>query len=132
MSACKSVFRGSLPLVFSLLFIPLGAVAAAEPEAVPTGLMGDWCKVKKRFTTHYRVEEGSLHIRGGRSGRSHRADLTCDDGYTRCEAKTRRGWDTPVTEILRLDGDKMSLTRIWGGSWKDKTYEFTFTRCPKW
>ena len=96
------------------------------------GLMGEWCRVKKRMITQYTVEEGKLYIRGGRSGRTHEADLTCDEAYTVCEAKTIRGWGTPVTEILRLDGEKMNLTRIWGGAWNDKTYNFTYTRCPKW
>ena len=119
---------------------------AAEPESIKEpvkapsndqaeaslGLMGDWCLVKKRRVTRYTVKEGKLDIRGGRSGRLHQADLTCNEAYTECEAKTIRGWGTPVTETLRLDGEKMNLTRVWGGSWKDKIYNFTFTRCPKW
>ena len=82
--------------------------------------------------TQYTVSEGRLRIRSGRSGQLHEADLTCNDGYTECRAQTIRGWGTPVTETLRLDGEEMNLTRVWGGSWKDKTYHFTFTRCPKW
>lgn len=96
------------------------------------GLMGEWCLVKKRRVTRYTVNEGKLRIRSGRSGQLHEADLSCDDAYTACEAKTIRGWGTPVTEFLRLDGENMNLTRVWGGSWKDKTYNFAFTRCPKW
>ncbi|PUB79684.1 MAG: hypothetical protein DBP02_21950, partial [gamma proteobacterium symbiont of Ctena orbiculata] len=65
-------------------------------------------------------------------GQTHEVDLTCNDVYTECEAKTIRGWGTPVREILRLDGEEMNLTRIWGGAWKDKTYNFIFTGCPKW
>ena len=105
---------------------------ASEPDAEPAGLMGEWCRIKKRKVTQYTVEEGKLRIRSGRSGRLYVADLTCNDDYTECKAKTIRGWQTPVTEILRLDGENMNLTRIWGGAWKDKTYDFTFTRCPKW
>ena len=44
---------------------------------------------------------------------------------------TVRGWGSPVTEIMRFDEGKMQLTRIWGGAWNDKTYNFTYTRCPK-
>jgi hypothetical protein len=47
-------------------------------------------------------------------------------------AQTIRGWGTPVTETLRRDGENMNLTRVWGGAWKGKTYNFTFVRCPKW
>jgi hypothetical protein len=106
--------------------------AAQEPVAQPAGLMGEWCLVRKRMVTKYAVTEGKLQIRGGRSGHLHEADLRCDDAYTRCEAKTIRGWGTPVSEILRLDGERMELTRVWGGSWKGKTYRFVYTRCPKW
>ena len=106
--------------------------AVPEPTAEPMGLMGEWCRVKKRKITQYTVKAGNLHIRSGRSGQLYEADLTCDDAYTVCEAKTIRGWGTPVSETLRLDGEKMNLTRVWGGSWKDKTYNFTFARCPKW
>jgi hypothetical protein len=107
--------------------------SAVEPVvSEATGLMGEWCHVKKRKITKYTVKAGKLHIVGGRSGRHHQADLACDDANIVCEAKTIRGWGTPVTETLRLDGEKMNLTRVWGGSWKDKTYSFTFTRCPKW
>lgn len=106
--------------------------AMAEPGAEPVGLMGEWCREKKRMITQYNVEQGKLFIRGGRSGRTHEAALSCNQAYTACEAKTIRGWGTPVTEILRLDGEEMNLTRIWGGAWKDKTYNFTFSRCPKW
>jgi hypothetical protein len=114
-----------------------GTVSASEPTptevaAEPMGLKGDWCRVKKRMITQYSLKDGVLFIRGGRSGQTHKADLTCNDAYTECEAKTIRGWGTPVTETLRLDGENMSLTRKWGGAWKDKTYNFTFTRCPKW
>ncbi|MES9941179.1 MAG: hypothetical protein ABW104_11260 [Candidatus Thiodiazotropha sp. 6PLUC2] len=105
--------------------------AASEPIVVPTDLIGEWCRVKKRMITHYSIKRGKLFIRGGRSGRTYEADLTCNDGYTECEAKTVRGWGSPVTEIMQLDGNEMKLTRIWGGAWKDKTYNFTFTRCPK-
>ena len=94
--------------------------------------MGDWCREKKRRVTQYSVKEGTLFIRSGRSGRTYEANLTCNNGYTECEAQTVRGWGTPVTETLRLDGEGMNLTRVWGGAWKDKTYNFTFTRCPKW
>ena len=103
-----------------------------ELTAEPTDLMGEWCRVKKRMVTKYTVKEGKLRIRSGRSGQLLEVDLTCNDDYTVCEARTIRGWGTPVTEILRLDGEKMNLTRIWGGAWNDKTYNFTYTRCPKW
>ena len=103
--------------------------ASAEPSK---DLMGEWCYVKKRRVTKYTVREGKLHIRSGRSGHYYEADLTCNDAYTECEAKTMRGWQTPVTETLRLDGENMSLTRLWGGAWKDKIYNFVYTRCPKW
>ena len=106
--------------------------SAEELKAGPTDLMGEWCRVKKRMVTKYTVKEGKLRIRSGRSGQLLEVALTCDDAYTVCEAKTVRGWGTPVTEILRLDGDEMNLTRIWGGAWNDKTYNFTYTRCPKW
>jgi len=96
------------------------------------GLRGKWCFVKKRRITQYTVKEGELHIRGGRSGRILEAALSCDDAYTRCETKTIRGYGTPVTEILELDGEKMNLTRKWGGGWKGKTYNFTYSRCRKW
>ncbi|MEW8627374.1 MAG: hypothetical protein AB2551_16625 [Candidatus Thiodiazotropha sp.] len=120
--------------LFTLLWGKDSAAEAmqAEPAQEPVGLMGDWCREKKRMITHYAVKQGSLFIRGGRSGRTHRADLNCNDNYTECEAKTVRGWGTPVTEILRLEAGEMHLTRIWGGAWKDKTYQFIFTRCPKW
>ena len=109
------------------------AEPAVEPVAEPAkDLLGEWCKVKKRRVTKYTVEEGTLHIRSGRSGQYYEAALNCNDGFTECEAKTIRGWNSPVTEILRLDGSNMNLTRIWGGAWNDKTYNFTFTRCPKW
>jgi len=112
---------------------PAVSESAGEPTSEPTeDLMGEWCRVKKRKVTLYTVKEGKLRIRSGRSGQLYEADLTCNDAYTVCEAKTIRGWETPVTEILRLDGEKMNLTRVWGGAWKDKTYNFTFTRCPKW
>lgn len=125
-------------LVVTLVLI--GGMASAktptapEPEAEkvePMGLMGDWCYIKKRRVTRYNVEEGKLVIVSGRSGQRHTADITCNDTYTECEAQTIRGWGTPVTEIMRFDEGKMQLTRIWGGSWKDKTYNFTYTRCPK-
>ncbi|MES9887943.1 MAG: hypothetical protein ABW140_14135 [Candidatus Sedimenticola sp. 6PFRAG1] len=105
------------------------AETVSEPA---TDLMGEWCYVKKRRVTKYTVKEGKLLIRTGRSGQYYEADLTCNDAYTLCEGKTMRGWQTPVTETLRLDDGKMNLTRVWGGSWKDKTYSFTYTRCPKW
>lgn len=96
------------------------------------GLMGEWCRVKKRMITQYTVKPGKLHIRSGRSGQLFEADLACDDTYTVCEGKTIRGWNTLVTETLRLDGENMNLTRVWGGAWKGKSYNFTFTRCPTW
>ena len=134
----KQAGRRYRPLLLAAaLAIQGGIVSAAEPAtpeptAEPTSLMGEWCREKKRMITQYTVSEGKLRIRGGRSGQLHEADLACDDGYTECKAQTIRGWGTPVTEILRVDGGEMDLTRIWGGSWKDKTYNFTFTRCPKW
>ncbi len=107
--------------------------AAAEQAAAESkGLIGDWCLEKKRRITHYKVQEGKLNIRSGRSGRLYQADLTCNEAFTQCEARTIRGWGTPVTETLRLDGTNMNLTRVWGGSWKDKTYNFVFKPCPKW
>jgi hypothetical protein len=103
-----------------------------KPKTEYMGLKGEWCYVKKKRITHYSLKEGRLHIRSGRSGQLHEADLSCDDAYTKCEAQTVRGWGTPVTEIMLLDGENMNLTRIWGGSWNDKTYNFIFTRCPRW
>lgn len=131
-----SVRRYRLSLFVTVLATYGGMVSAAEPvmpapTLEPKGLMGDWCFVKKRMITRYSVKEGKLFIRGGRSGRVHEADLTCDNAYTECKANTVRGWGTPVTEILRLEGETMSLTRLWGGSWKDKPYNFTYSRCPK-
>ncbi|MCG7869982.1 MAG: hypothetical protein AB2767_02540 [Candidatus Thiodiazotropha taylori] len=124
----------ALLTLFALLPAKELLAEAAQSEAAqqPVGLNGDWCREKKRMITHYAVKPESLFIRGGRSGRTHRADLNCNDDYTECQAKTVRGWGTPVTEILRLKGEEMHLTRIWGGAWKDKTYQFVFTRCPKW
>lgn len=98
----------------------------------PDDLMGEWCYVKKKRITRYTVKEGKLQIRSGRSGRLYEADLTCDESYKVCEGKTVRGWQTTVTETLRLDGENMKLTRSWGGAWKGKLYHFTYTRCPKW
>lgn len=131
------VCRHSLPILVAIFAVQSGMASAAEPAASepggePVGLMGDWCRVKKRMITQYTVKPGKLHIRGGRSGQTHEADLTCNDAYTECEANTIRGWGTPVTETLRQDGENMSLTRQWGGAWKDKSYNFTFTRCPTW
>ncbi len=111
---------------------PAESKSTEELTAEPTDLMGEWCRVKKRMVTKYTVKEGKLRIRSGRSGQLHETDLTCDDAYTVCEAKTIRGFGTPVTEILRLEGETMNLTRVWGGAWNDKTYHFTYTRCPKW
>lgn len=106
---------------------------ATEPAVKhPSGLKGEWCRVKKRRVTKYTVKDEMLIIRSGRSGQYFEAALTCNDSYTECQAKTIRGWGTPVTEILRLDGENMNLTRIWEGAWKGKTYNFTYTRCPKW
>jgi hypothetical protein len=128
----------SLTVILALGCVaPATNPAALKPEAQPVvqqpgDLLGEWCREKKRRITKYTVKEGRLHIRSGRSGQYYEADLSCDETYTVCEARTRRGWDTPVTETLRLDGEDMSLTRVWGGSWKGKTYNFTFTRCPKW
>lgn len=96
------------------------------------GLIGDWCREKKRFVTVYSIKEGTLNIRGGRSGRTYQAGINCNEDYSTCEANTIRGWESPVTEIMQLEGDKMNLTRIWGGAWNDKTYQFIFSRCPKW
>ncbi|MES9930860.1 MAG: hypothetical protein ABW158_22335 [Candidatus Thiodiazotropha sp. 6PDIVS] len=124
-------------LVLAATFLVYGCAtptvepSVSEPILAPTDLFGEWCREKKRMITHYSVKKGKLFIRGGRSGRTYEADLTCNDAFTECEAKTIRGWGTPVTEILRLDGHEMDLTRIWGGAWKDKTYNFSFTRCPK-
>ena len=137
LSEVASVHRCWLSALAAILAVQTGTVSAMDPiasapAADPVGLLGDWCRVKKRMITQYTVEEGKLRIRGGRSGRTHEVDLTCDEAYTVCEAKTIRGWGTPVTEILRLDGEEMDLTRLWGGGWKDKPYNFTFTRCPKW
>lgn len=131
------VHRCWLSVLAAILAVHGGMASAAEPAVSeptgePMGLMGEWCRVKKRKVTLYTVKVGKLRIRSGRSGQLHEVDLTCDDAYTVCEAKTIRGFGTPVTEILRLDGEKMNLTRVWGGAWKDKTYNFTFTRCPKW
>lgn len=98
---------------------------------MPTSLLGDWCYEKKRKITRYRVLEAKLNISGGRSGRIDELDLSCNEDFTLCESKSVRGWGTPVTEILRLDGETMQLTRVWEGSWKGKTYDFTYTRCPK-
>lgn len=132
-----SVRRYGLSILAAVLTAHGGMAMAAEESvseatAATTGLMGEWCKVKKRRVTQYTVKEGELHIRSGRSGQLFEADLSCNNDHTVCEAKTIRGWGTPVTEILRLDGEQMNLTRVWGGAWKDKTYNFTFTRCPKW
>ena len=102
------------------------------PSAEPVGLMGEWCRMKKGRLTRYSVKEGKLHIRSGRSGRLYKADLSCDESKTQCEGKTMRGWGTLVTEKLRLDGEEMHLSRSWGGGWEGKTYNFTYTRCPKW
>ena len=131
------VLRHGLAILVAILAVQGDTVLAAEqavsePAAEPMTLMGDWCREKKRRITHYSVKEGTLFIRSGRSGQTFEADLSCNEAYTECKAKTIRGWGTPVTEILRLDGNDMNLTRIWGGAWKDKTYNFAFTRCPKW
>ena len=106
----------------------------AKPEltTVPSDLKGDWCYEKKRRITRYSLKEDKLFIRGGRSGQTHELDLSCYDDYTVCKTKSVRGWGSPVTEILTLDGHNMSLTRIWGGSWNDKSYSFTYTRCPRY
>lgn len=96
------------------------------------GLRGKWCFVKKGKVHQYTVKEGELRIQGGRSGRIIEVSLSCDEAYTRCETRTIRGYGTPVDEILELDGEKMNLTRKWGGGWKGKTYSFTYSRCPKW
>ena len=133
----KSLFHQSL-LSIAVLFLVVGSSsvtsaeqAGSEANKEPVGLMGHWCFIKKRRVTQYTVKGETLHIRSGRSGRLYEADLSCDDNFTKCEAMTIRGWNTPVTEILELTGEKMTLTRIWGGSWKDKTYKFTYSRCPK-
>ena len=146
------VYLGWLPVLLIILAAPGCTTSTVEPTpsetdatsmvvsesaeestvAQPTDLMGEWCRVKKRMVTKYTVKEGQLRIRSGRSGQLLEVDLTCDDDYTVCEARTIRGWGTPVREILRLDGENMNLTRIWGGAWNDKTYNFTYTRCPKW
>jgi hypothetical protein len=140
--AVSSVGRFRVSMLCAVLALHGGRVGAQEPEAQepaaqesaaqPADLMGEWCLVRKRMVTKYTVTAGKLQIRGGRSGHLHEADLRCDDAYTRCEAKTLRGWGTPVSEILRLDGERMELTRVWGGSWNGKTYRFVYTRCPKW
>lgn len=136
-----SVHRYFLSILVSSFFLSGNTTQAADsspstgdgPAATePVGLQGEWCKVKKRRVTKYTVKNGQLRIRSGRSGQLHEAALTCNDDFTECVARTQRGWGTPVTETMRLDGVNMHLTRVWGGSWKDKTYEFTFTRCPKW
>ena len=132
-----SLHRHRWSVLLAIFAVQGSMSSAAEPvvsEATgePTNLMGDWCREKKRMITQYTVKEGKLFIRGGRSGQTHEADLTCNDSYTSCVAKTVRGWGTPVTETLQLDGKDMNLTRVWGGAWKDKTYNFAFTRCPKW
>ncbi len=134
----KALLSRLWPLILiAVVTLPAGRAWSAEaplPEvaAQAVGLMGDWCLVRKRMVTKYTVRADRLLIRGGRSGHLHEADLRCDETYSTCEAKTVRGWGTPVTETLRLDGDNMSLTRVWGGSWNGKTYNFSFTRCPKW
>ncbi len=107
---------------------PAEAIAASEP----TTLLGEWCKVKKRRVTKYRLDSDKLQIISGRSGQRFDVGLKCNDDYTECVTKTIRGWGSPVTEEMRLDGANMQLKRIWGGAWNDRTYEFTFTRCPKW
>ena len=132
-----SSHRGMWSVLLVILMANNGTALSAEPgvsESVeqPASLMGEWCYEKKRRVTKYTVKDGSLRIRSGRSGQLYEAALTCDDAYTVCEAKTIRGWGTPVTETLQLDGDNMNLTRVWGGAWKDKTYNFIYTRCPKW
>lgn len=106
--------------------------AAEQPEPQYEGLKGEWCYVKKRRVTRYNVADDRLSIRSGRSGQFYQTTLSCDDAYTECQAQTTRGWGTPVTEILKLDGDKMQLTRLWGGAWKNKAYHFTYSRCPRW
>lgn len=103
-------------------------VASTEPAT----LLGEWCREKKRRVTKYWLEENKIQIISGRSGQRFDAALKCNDDYTECVTKTIRGWGSPVTEEMRLDGDKMQLTRIWGGAWNDKEYHFTFTRCPRW
>ena len=103
---------------------------AASTE--PATLLGEWCKVKKRRVTKYWLEQDKIQIISGRSGQRFDAALKCNDDYTECVTKTIRGWGSPVTEEMRLDGDKMQLKRIWGGAWNGKEYDFTFTRCPKW
>ena len=132
-----SVRRCGLSILVTILATHGDMVMSAEPDvseptAATSGLRGEWCKVKKRRVTQYTVKEGQLRIRSGRSGQLFEADLSCDNDYTVCEAKTIRGWGSPVTETLRLDGEQMNLTRVWGGAWKDKAYNFTFTRCPEW
>ncbi|MBT8439115.1 MAG: hypothetical protein HKP55_03165 [Gammaproteobacteria bacterium] len=103
-------------------------VATSEPAT----LLGEWCKVKKRRVTKYRLDTDKLQIISGRSGQRFDVALKCNENFTECVTKTIRGWGSPVTEKMRLDGENMQLKRIWGGAWNDKTYEFTFTRCPKW
>ena len=132
-----SVRQHGLSILLAILAVQGNEVlateqSAPEPTTDPVTLMGEWCREKKRRITHYSVKQDTLFIRSGRSGQTFEADLSCNDDYTECKAKTIRGWGTPVTEVLRLDGKDMNLTRIWGGAWKDKTYNFAFTRCPKW
>lgn len=132
-----SAHRGFLLAMAAILMLGGKVSLATEDEVsksveMPTDLMGEWCLERKKRVTKYTVTEGILRIRSGRSGQLYEAALTCDDAYAVCEAKTTRGWGSPVTETLRLDGDNMKLTRVWGGAWKDKTYNFTYTRCPKW
>ena len=131
------VHTSLLLILFSIVAINASMASSTEVEKKASaeetvGLIGEWCHERKRRVTKYSVKEGTLRIRSGRSGQLHEADLTCNDAYTECQAKTIRGWGTPVTETLRLDGETMKLTRVWGGAWKDKTYNFVFTRCPKW
>ena len=138
MSETPLARRHAFASLIAILAVQAGNAAPATEQAVteaaaePVTLMGEWCREKKRMITSYSVKEGTLFIRSGRSGRTHEVDLTCNDAYTECKAKTIRGWGTPVTEILRLDGENMNLTRVWGGAWKDKTYNFAYTRCPRW
>jgi hypothetical protein len=103
-------------------------VASSEPAT----LLGEWCKIKKRRVTKYRLDTDKIQIISGRSGQRFDTAMSCNEDFTECVAKTIRGWGSPVTEKMRLDGENMQLKRIWGGAWNDKTYDFTFTRCPKW
>ena len=103
-------------------------IVSSEPET----LLGEWCKVKKRRVTKYRLDKNQIQIISGRSGQRFDAALKCNEDFTECVTKTIRGWGSPVTEEMRLDGKNMQLKRIWGGAWNDKEYDFTFTRCPKW